>query len=128
MLARELGGTNEGISMTDYFETMQQYGRERFDAAAAASASLAKEFGSVVEQSQNYSKKSFGDAQTYIKKLLSVKTVDEAVNAHTSFLDTARQDFIDHAGKYGDLYFNFARTLLKSGNGSGAKGGHDSAS
>ncbi|HXY59321.1 MAG TPA: phasin family protein [Methylocystis sp.] len=107
--------------MTDYFDSLQQYGRDRFEAATAASASLAKEFGSVVEESQNYSKKSFEDAQTYFKKLLSVKTVDEAVKAHTSFLDAARQDFIDHAGKYGDLYFNFARTLLKSGNGAGGK-------
>jgi len=111
-MARLLGA-NEGFSMTDYFETMQQYGRDRFEATASASASLAKEFGNVVEESQNYSKKSFEEAQSYFKKLLSVKTVDEAMKAHTTFLDTARQDFLDHAGKYGELYLNFTRTIFK---------------
>jgi len=106
--------------MTDYLETMQQFGRDRFDAATAASASLAKEFGSVVEETQNYSKKSFEDAQAYFKQLLNVKSVDEAVKLHTSFVDTARHDFIDQANKYGELYFNFAKTLLRSGNGVGA--------
>jgi hypothetical protein len=107
--------------MSDYFETMQKFGKERFDAVAAASASLAKEFEAVAEDSQNYSKKSFQDTQAYVQKLMSVKSLDEAVETHSDFVRLARRDFIDHANKLGDIYFNFAKKVLKQGDGAVAR-------
>lgn len=107
--------------MSDYFETMQKFGKDRFDAVTAASASLAKEFEAVAEDSQNYSKKSFQDTQAYVQKLMGVKSFDEAMEAHSDFIKTARRDFIDQANKLGDLYFNFAKKALKPGDGAVAR-------
>jgi hypothetical protein len=107
--------------MPDYFEALQKLGKERFDAVAAASASLAKEFEAVAEDSHNYSKKSFQDTQAYVQKLLGVKSFDEAIEAHSEFVKIARRDFIDQANKLGDVYFNFAKKVLRSGDGAGAK-------
>ena len=113
--------TNKGVQMTDYFETLQKFGKDRFDAVAAASSSLAKEFESAAEDSQKYSKKSFQDAQAYFQKLWSVKSVDEAFEAHSDFIKNARRDFLDQASKYGDLHFNFTKKLMKPTEGAVAK-------
>jgi len=107
--------------MTDYFATLQKFGRERFDAVSAASASLAKDFEGVAEDSQKYSKKSLDDAQAYFQRLISSKSVDQAIETHSDYIRSARRDFLDQAGKLGDLYFNFAKRMLKPAEGAVAK-------
>lgn len=107
--------------MSDYFETLQKLGKERFDAAAAVSASFAKEFEAAAADSQNYSKKSFQDTQAYVQKLMGVKSLDEAMEAHSDFVKVARRAFFDQADKLGDLYFNFAKKMVKPADGAIAK-------
>ncbi|HMK88444.1 MAG TPA: phasin family protein [Methylocystis sp.] len=107
--------------MTDYFESIQKLGKERFEAAAAASAAAVKEFEAAAREQQDYSKRAFEEAQSFGRKLFSVKSLDEAVKAHSEYFETARRDFWDQVSKANSLYFSFAKKLVKPADGPVAK-------
>ena len=71
--------------MSDYFETLRKLGREKFEAAASASSAAAKDFEAVAKDQQDYSKRAFEEAQAFGRKLFGVKSLEEAVQAHTEY-------------------------------------------
>lgn len=99
--------------MFNYLDTMQKLSREGFEAATAVPAALTKEFQAAAEGQKNYSNKAIQEAQTYVRRISGVRSFDEAVAAQTDFLNAARRDFWDQAGKLNDFYFNSLRALIK---------------
>ncbi len=99
--------------MFNYFDTVQKLSREGFEAATAVPAALTKEFQAAAEGQKDYSNKAIQEAQAYVRRISGVKSFDEAVSAQNDFLNMARRDFWDQAGKLNDYYFDFLRALLK---------------
>ena len=61
------------------FEDIQKYGKEQFDAAAAATSSFAKTLQAIATETADYSKKSFENGSAFLEKLLGAKSYDTAI-------------------------------------------------
>jgi hypothetical protein len=99
--------------MVATFESVQQLGREQFEAVSAATAAVAKGWQSIAAETTDYSKKSFEKTRLLAEKLIGVKKIDEALQLQSDFAKSAYEDFIAEASKLGELYSSLAKEVFK---------------
>lgn len=99
--------------MVANFESVQQLGKEQFEAVSAAAAAVTKGWQSIAAETTDYSKKSFEKSRLLAEKLIAVKKIDEAFQLQTDFAKTAYEDFIAEATKIGELYSSMAKEAFK---------------
>lgn len=95
------------------FEDLQKYGKEQFDAAAAATSSFAKTLQAIATETADYSKKSFENGSAYLEKLLGAKSYDSAIQLHSEYWKTSYAGFVAQATRMGELYSNLAKEAFK---------------
>ncbi len=99
--------------MVANFESVQQIGKEQFEAVSAAAAAVTKGWQSIAAETTDYSKKSFEKSRLLAEKLISVKKIDEAIQLQTDFAKSAYEDFVAEATKIGELYSSMAKEAFK---------------
>ncbi len=99
--------------MVANFDSVQQIGKEQFEAVSAAAAAVTKGWQSIAAETTDYSKKSFEKSRLLAEKLITVKKLDEALALQTDFAKTAYEDFVAEATKIGDLYTSIAKEVFK---------------
>jgi hypothetical protein len=99
--------------MVANFDSVQQIGKEQFEAVSAAAAAVTKGWQSIAAETTDYSKKSFEKSRLLAEKLIAVKKMDEAFALQTDFAKTAYEDFVAEASKIGELYASIAKDVFK---------------
>jgi hypothetical protein len=99
--------------MVANFESVQQIGKDQFEAVSAAAAAVTKGWQSIAAETTDYSKKSFEKSRLLAEKLITVKKIDEAVALQTDFAKSAYEDFVAEATKIGELYSSIAKEVFK---------------
>jgi hypothetical protein len=99
--------------MVANFESVQQLGKEQFEAVSAAAAAVTKGWQSIAAETTDYSKKSFEKSRLLAEKLITVKKIDEALALQSDFAKSAYEDFIAEATKIGELYTSIAKEVFK---------------
>lgn len=99
--------------MVANFDSVQQIGKEQFEAVSAAAAAVTKGWQSIAAETTDYSKKSFEKSRLLAEKLITVKKIDEAVALQTDFAKSAYEDFVAEAAKIGELYASIAKEVFK---------------
>lgn len=99
--------------MVANFESVQQIGKEQFEAVSAAAAAVTKGWQSIAAETTDYSKKSFEKSRLLAEKLIAVKKIDEAFALQTDFAKTSYEDFVAEATKLGELYASIAKDAFK---------------
>ncbi len=99
--------------MVANFESVQQIGKEQFEAVSAAAAAVTKGWQSIAAETTDYSKKSFEKSRLLAEKLIAVKKIDEAFALQTDYAKTAYEDFVAEATKIGELYASIAKDAFK---------------
>lgn len=99
--------------MVANFESVQQLGKEQFDAFSAAAAAVTKGWQSIAAETTDYSKKSFEKSRVLAEKLIAVKKLDEAFQLQSDFAKTAYEDFVAEATKIGELYSAMTKEAFK---------------
>lgn len=99
--------------MVANFESVQQLGKEQFDAVTAAAAAVTKGWQSIAAETTDYSKKSFEKSRVLAEKLIAVKKIDEAFQLQSDFAKSAYEDFVAEATKIGELYSSMAKEAFK---------------
>lgn len=95
------------------FESVQQLGKEQFEAVSAAAAAVTKGWQSIAAETTDYSKKSFEKSRLLAEKLIGVKKIDEAIQLQSEFAKGAYEDFVAEAVKIGEIYSNIAKEAFK---------------
>lgn len=95
------------------FEDIQKYGKEQFDAAAAATTSFAKTLQAIATETADYSKKTFENGSAFLERLLGAKSYDSAIQIQSEYWKTSYAGFIAQATKMGELYSNLAKEAFK---------------
>src|SRR5579883_1635370 len=95
------------------FEDLQKYGKEQFDAAAAATTSFTKTLQAIATETADYSKKSFEEGSAFLEKLLGAKSYDSAIQIQSDYWKTFYAGFIAQATKIGELYSALAKEAFK---------------
>jgi hypothetical protein len=99
--------------MVANFDSVQQIGKEQFEAVSAAAAAVTKGWQSIAAETTDYSKKSFEKSRLLAEKLITVKKIDEALALQTDFAKCAYEDFIAEATKIGEMYTSMAKEVFK---------------
>jgi hypothetical protein len=95
--------------MANEFEDIQEYGKEQFGAATAATASFAKTLQTIAAETADYSKKSLEANSAFMEKLLGAKSYDTAIQIQSEYWKTSYANFVAQATKIGDLYSSLAK-------------------
>ena len=99
--------------MVANFESVQQLGKDQFEAVSAATAALTKGLQGIATETTDYSKKSFEKTRELAEKLVGVKKIDEAVALQSEFAKSSYEDFVAEATKLGELYTALAKEVFK---------------
>jgi hypothetical protein len=99
--------------MVANFESVQQIGKEQFEAVSAAAAAVTKGWQSIAAETTDYSKKSFEKSRLLAEKLITVKKIDEAIALQSDFAKTSYEEFVAEATKLGEMYSSLAKEVFK---------------
>lgn len=99
--------------MVANFESVQQLGKEQFEAYSAAASAITKGWQSIATETTDYSKKSFEKSRVLAEKLITVKKIDEAFQLQSEFAKSAYEDFVAEATKIGEIYTAMAKEAFK---------------
>jgi hypothetical protein len=95
------------------FEDLQKVGMDSFENALKSLGAVSKSTQAIVTEVADYSKKTFEDGTGAFEKLVSVRTVDKAVEVQTEFVRNAYESFVAKAAKIGEIYADLARESWK---------------
>lgn len=99
--------------MASEFEDVQNYGKEQFGAAAAATTCFAKTLQTIATETADYSKKAFEHNSAFMEKLLGAKSYDTAIQIQSEYWKTSYSGFVAQATKIGELYSSLAKEIFK---------------
>jgi phasin family protein len=94
-------------------EDIQKFGKQQFEAATAATASLTKGLQEIAVETSDYSKKTIAANTSVVEKLLGAKSVETAIQIQTDFAKSAYEGFVAQATKVGELYAKLAKEAFK---------------
>jgi len=99
--------------MVANFDSIQQFGKDQFEATSAAASALTKGWQGIATETSDYSKKSFEKTREFTEKLIGVKKVDELFALQSEFAKSAYEDFVAQSTKIGELYTELAKEVFK---------------
>jgi hypothetical protein len=99
--------------MISNLDECQKFGKEQLETASSVAASLSKGFQTIAAETADYSKKSIESNSAFVEKLLSAKSLDDAVQIQSEHAKSAYEGFVAQATKLGELYTILAKEAFK---------------
>jgi hypothetical protein len=104
---------DQGSDMAYEFKDVENYGKEQFGAAAAATSCFAKTLQTIATETADYSKKAMENNSAFMEKLLGAKSYDTAIQIQSEYWKTSYASFVAQATKMGELYSSLAKEAFK---------------
>ncbi|MDQ6703146.1 MAG: phasin family protein [Pseudomonadota bacterium] len=101
------------MTHTNDFEDIQKYGKEQFDAAAAATTTFTKTLQAIATETADYSKKSLESISAFVEKLLAAKSCDSATQIQSEYWKTSYASLVAQGTKMGELYSSLSKDAFK---------------
>ena len=95
--------------MVQSFEDAGKVGKEFLDAGLKNFASVSKNVQALAVEATDYSRKSFEDGVAAFEKLVSVKSLEKAVEIQTDYARQAYEGFVAQASRVTELYAEIAK-------------------
>ncbi len=95
------------------FEDMQKLGQTNMDSAMRVFGELNKNWQAIAAELGDYTKRSFEEGTATLEKLMSSKSVEQAVEIQTSYAKRAYDDYMHQMTKIGGMYANMAKEAYK---------------
>lgn len=100
--------------MAENFEPFQTLFKNRFEAAVILTGALAKGVGKIAVEAMDYSQTSLKSNADLAKKLVAVKSFDEAMQVQTEHAKAACEASLAKAKKLGELFADLSKDAMKS--------------
>src|ERR1700730_320220 len=97
------------------FEDMQKFGKVQYDAAAAATNSVAKALQAIATETADYSKKSLEHGSALVEQLLGAKSYDTAIQIQSEYWKASYAGFIAQATRMGEQELTISRAATRRG-------------
>lgn len=98
---------------TFQFQDFQKFGQVNSETAVKMMGDWAKNWQAVTTEMTDYTKRAFQDGQATFEKLISAKTVEQAMEIQTSYAKRAYEDYMQQMTKIGSMYSSFGREAYK---------------
>ncbi|MFE0015792.1 phasin family protein [Mesorhizobium sp. NPDC059054] len=99
--------------MSQTYEDFSKYGKEFADTGLKSFASLSKGVQTIASEATEYTKKSFENGAAHFEKLLSAKSLENAVELQSDYAKQAYEAFVAEATKISELYADLAKDAYK---------------
>ena len=99
--------------MMKNFEDFQKLGQNNVDAAMKMFGEWNKGWQAIAAELTDYTKRSFEESTATMEKLMSSKSVEQAVEIQTSCAKRAYDDYMQQMSKIGGLYASMAKEAYK---------------
>ena len=99
--------------MMKNFEDIQKFGQYNVDATMKAFGEWNKGWQAIAAEMSDYTKRSFEESTATLEKLMSSKSVEQAVEIQTSYAKRAYDDYMQQMSKIGGMYANLAKEAYK---------------
>jgi hypothetical protein len=99
--------------MIKNFEDMQKLGQSNVDSAMRMFGEWNKNWQAIAAEMSDYTKRSFEESTATLEKLMSSKSVEQAVEIQTSYAKRAYDDYMQQMSKIGGMYANLAKEAYK---------------
>lgn len=101
-----------GMNMNG-LEGFQKMSQQNMDASMKLMNEWNKSWQAIAAEMSDYTKRSFEDSATTMEKLMSAKSVEQAMEIQTSFAKRAYDDYMQQMTKLGGMYANMAKDAYK---------------
>ena len=98
--------------MNQPFETVQKLGKDSFTATAKALEVATTGTQAIAVETADYAKKSLEQSASTFEKLVSVKSLEKAIEIQTEYAKSAYEGFIAQSTKTRELYAKLAQDSL----------------
>ena len=95
------------------FEDMQKLSQTNVDSAMKMLGEWNKNWQAIAAEMSDYTKRSFEESSSTLEKLMSSKSVEQAVEIQTSYAKRAYDDYMQQVTKIGGMYANMAKEAYK---------------
>ena len=95
------------------FEDIQKLGQTNVDAAMKMFGEWNKDWQAIAAEMTDYTKRSFEESTATFEKLLSAKSVEQAVEIQTGYAKRAYDDYMQQMSKIGGMYAELAKEAYK---------------
>jgi hypothetical protein len=99
--------------MFQNFEDIQKISKENTDLALQNFNTVSKSIQAIAVEVADYQKKSFETGTAAMEKLLSVRSLDKAIETQTEFAKSAYEGFVAQSKRIGELYADLAKDTYK---------------
>ena len=99
--------------MIKNIEDLQKVGQGNVENYMKGFGELNKGWQTLAAEIGDYTKRSFEDGTAAFEKLLSAKSIDQAVEIQTSYAKRAYDEYMSQMTKIGTLYADFAKEAYK---------------
>jgi hypothetical protein len=95
------------------FEDIQKLGQTNMDTAMKMLGEWNKGWQTIAAELTDYTKRSFEESTATFEKLLSVKSVEQAVEIQTGYAKRAYDTYMHQMSKIGGMYADLAKEAYK---------------
>ncbi len=99
--------------MIKNFDDVQKIGQANMDASMKVWGDLTKNWQAIAAEFTDYTKRSFEDSTQTFEKLVSSKSIEQAMEIQTNYAKRAYDDYMHQMTKIGSMYAELAKEAYK---------------
>ncbi len=99
--------------MYDNMEKLNTVSKEFMNNQLATVAAVSKSMQTIATETADYAKKSMEMNASYFEKLMGQKSIEGAMEVQTEFAKSAYENFVAESKKFGALYQDLAKEMVK---------------
>lgn len=99
--------------MIKNFEDFQKIGQQNVDTAMKMMGEWSKGWQTIAAEMTDYTKRSFEESTATVEKLMTAKSIEQAVEIQTGYAKRAYDDYMHQVSKIGGLYAELAKEAYK---------------
>jgi hypothetical protein len=91
------------------FDDANIYGKDTMDTLLKSYSAATKGFQAIAAETAEYSKKAYEANVAHMEALMSVRSVEAAIELNTSFAKSAVEGYLSELNKLGEMYSDIAK-------------------
>ena len=91
------------------FDDANIYGKDAMDSVLKSYSAATKGFQAIATETAEYSKKAYEANMAHMEALMTVKSIETAIELNTSFAKASIEGYLAELNKLGEMYSDIAR-------------------
>lgn len=91
------------------FDDANLYGKDAMDSLLKSYSAAARGFQAIATETAEYSKKAYEANVAHMEALMSIRSIESAIELNTSFAKSMVEGYLSELNKLGEMYSDIAR-------------------